>query len=166
MLSELRKLSECVIKENNEDLINSVNEKFLNISTYFNNIIKYSTDIRLLSSAFKMNNLKKYYELKKNYELGIKSSYKMMFDSIGEINKLCDNYNIPRVFVELELPEYLINKDRDINVDFGTEFMFTAFAINERNKKSEKLKKFSPSISQKNITETTSNIRSTKKIEN
>lgn len=110
-----------------------------------------------------MNNLKKYYELKKNYELGIKSSHEMMFNSIGEINKLCDNYNIPRVFVELELPEYLINKDRDINVDFGTEFMFTAFAINEINKKSEKLKKFSPSISQRKVTETTSNIRGTKK---
>lgn len=58
MIKELIRLSECVI-ENDEDLIDSVNEKFLNISTYFNNIIKYSTDIRLLSSAFKMNNLKK-----------------------------------------------------------------------------------------------------------
>lgn len=161
MIKELIRLSECVI-ENDENLIDSVNEKFLNISTYFNNIIKYSTDIRLLSSAFKMNNLKKYYELKKNYELEIKSSYKMMFDSIGEINKLCDNYNIPRVFVELELPEYLINKYRDINVDLGKEFMLTAFDIYERNKKSEKLKKFSPSISQRKVTETTSNIRSTK----
>ena len=40
--------------------------------------------------------------------------------------------------------------------------MLTAFDIYERNKKSEKLKKFSPSISQRKVTETTSNIRSTK----
>ena len=43
MIKELIRLSECVI-ENDEDLIDSVNEKFLNISTYFNNIIKYSKE--------------------------------------------------------------------------------------------------------------------------
>lgn len=166
MLNELKKLSECVIKENNEDLINSVNENFTNILSYFNNIVKYSSDVRLLSLTFKSNNLNEYLKLKKNYELEIKSSYKKLFNSIDEINKLCDDYNIPRVFVELELPESLINKDRNVNIDFGIEFILTMFEINERNKKSEKIKKFSPSISQRKVTETTSNIRSTKKIEN
>lgn len=163
MLNELKKLSEYVIKENNEDLINSVNENFANILSYFNNIVKYSSDVRLLSLTFKSNNLNEYLKLKKNYELEIKSSYKKLFDSIDEINRICDNYNTPRVFYELELPESLINKDRNVNIDFGIEFILTMFEINERNKKSEELKKFSPSISQKNITETTSNIRSTKK---
>ena len=163
MLNELKKLSEYVIKENNEDLINSVNENFANILSYFNNIVKYSSDVRLLSLTFKSNNLNEYLKLKKNYELEIKSSYKKLFDSIDEINKLCDDYNIPRVFVELELPKSLINKDRNVNIDFGIEFILTMFEINEKNKKSEELKKFSPSILQKNITETTSNIRSTKK---
>lgn len=166
MLNELKKLSECIIKENNEDLINSVNENFTNILSYFDNIVKYNADIRLLSPTFKFNNLDEYLKLKKDYELEIKSSYKKLFDSIDEINRICDNYNTPRVFYELELPEYLINKNRNVNIDFGIEFILTMFEINERNKKSEKLKKFSPSISQKNVTETTSNIRSTKKIKN
>lgn len=163
MLNELKKLSEYVIKENNEDLINSVNENFTNILSYFNNIVKYSADVRLLSPTFESNNLNEYLKLKKDYELEIKSSYKKLFDSIDEINRICDNYNTPRVFYELELPESLINKDRNISIDFGIEFILTMFEINERNKKSEKVKKFLPSISQKNVTETTSNIRSTKK---
>lgn len=163
MLDELMKLSDCVVKENNEYLINSVNENFTNILSYFNNIVKYNADIRLLSQKFKSNNLNKYLKLQKDYELEIKSSYKKLFDSIDEINRICDNYNIPRVFYELELPESLINKYRNVNINFGIEFILTMFEINERNKKSEKLKNFSPSISQKNVTETTSNIRSTKK---
>ena len=163
MVNELKKLSECVIKENNEDLINSVNENFANILSYFNNIVKYNADIRLSSPTFKSNNLNEYLKLKKDYELEIKSSYKKLFDSINEINRICDNYNTPRIFYELKLPESLINKDRNVSIDFGIEFILTMFEINEKNKKSEELKKFSPSILQKNVTETTSNIRSTKK---
>ena len=60
MINELMKLSDCVVKENDEDLIEFVNKNLANIPAYFNNVVKYCTDARLLSSTFKFHNPDKY----------------------------------------------------------------------------------------------------------
>ena len=163
MLNELMKLSDCVVKENDEDLIEFVNKNLANIPAYFNNVVKYCTDARLLSSTFKFHNPDKYVELKENYELERRSSHINMTDSINKINRLCDSYEIQRVFEtgkdrdlysdtkDGKIPEFLAIEDRSLAADLGKEFLLTALMTNEQVKKYENSKDFLTSIVEDNV---------------